>query len=135
MRFTLPQFSEHEAKIIGPLTLKQTGYIGSAAVAGFILFHSLPFHIFLPITIILGLSSFALAFLKINGRSLPTVLMNGLNFFISSNVYLWKKTGVKKQIKRKTNIETFKKGSHLEPIKTTKTGHLKKLNTKITTKQ
>ena len=131
MRFTLPQFSQHEAKILGPLTLKQTAYIGSAAIIGFILYYSVPMHIFLPITIILGLSSLALAFLKINGRSLPAILVNCFIFFLSSKVYLWRKTGVKKQAQRKTNIEIFKKSSSVKPLKPTKTSYLKKIKTKI----
>lgn len=132
MKYTLPQFSEHEAKIVGPLTLKQTGYIGAAVVIGVVLYKSpIPFHIFLPIAIILGLSSFALAFLKINGRSLPTLIANGFSFFTSSKVYLWQKSQIKNQ--GKTSIETFEK-SPTKPIETTKISHLKKIRTKIETK-
>ena len=129
MRFTLPQFADHEAKIIGPLTFKQSAYIGSAAVIGFILYHIIPWAIFLPIAIILALGSCALAFLKINGRPLPTALINGFNFFLSSKVYLWQKTKIKSQ--RKTNIEIFKKNTNSKPVKVTKTSYLKKMKNKI----
>lgn len=129
MKVTLPQFSQHEAKILGPLTLKQTGYIGVAATISFILYYSLPFHIFLPIAIILGLSSVALSFLKINGMSLPTVLVSGFSFFTSSRVYLWQKTKLKTQ--RKIKIQIFEKSPTAKPLKTSKTSYFKKIKTKI----
>ena len=131
MRFTVPQFIEHEAKIIGPLTFKQSAYVGTAGIIIFILYYSVPWVIFLPIAIILALGSCALAFLKINGRSLPTFLVNCFNFFLSSKVYLWRKTEIKKQAQRKTNIEIFEKSSNSKPVKVTKTSYLKKIKTKI----
>ena len=148
MRFTVPQFIEHEAKIIGPLTFKQLTYVGSAVVIGFILYHQLPGPVFLPVAIILALGSSALAFLKINGLPLPIILTNCFKFFLSSKVYLWQKTKIKTQ--RKINVEIFEKSypaqakqkmkeenlssSPSEPLKLIKTSYLKKLNTKIETK-
>ena len=134
MRFTVPQFIEHEAKIIGPLTFKQLTYVGTAGVIIFILYHkNLPGHIFWSITIILALGSSALAFLKINGKPLPVVIANFLGFFSSSKIYIWQKTRIKTQVK--TNIQIFEKDSYFKPLKVTRTSHLKKLNTRALTKR
>ena len=132
MRFAVPQFIEHEAKIIGPLTFKQSAYIGSAAVISFILYHIIPWAIFLPIAIILALSSCALAFLKINGIPLPTILTNGFNFFISSRIYLWQKKKFKSQ--KQMNIQVFEKTVNVKPLEVSEISHLKKTKTKIETK-
>jgi len=133
MRFNVPQFIEHEAKIVGPLTFRQFAYIGSAGVIGFILFHTLPRPIFLPIVLILGLSSFALAFVKINGISLPRIITNFFKFIISSRIYLWQKDEEKTTTQKKTKIETFKKKSSIKE-ELTKESQLKKISTKIDTK-
>jgi len=136
MRFTVPQFIEHEAKIVGPLTFKQFIYIGFAGAIGFVLYYSVPFTVFLAAAIVLGLGALALAFLKINGRSLPTILENFLKFSSSPKIYLWQK--------KKTKVEVFEKSKpspeeNIEeeeelPIKITKKGDLKKLSTEINTK-
>ena len=76
MRFTVPQFIEHEAKIIGPLTFKQFIFIGGAGVICFILYFLTPFFIFFIFSIILIGGGVALGFFKINGKSLPLVLIN-----------------------------------------------------------
>ena len=129
MRFILPQFSDHEIKVIGPLTFSQSAYIGTAGVIIFILYKTQPFSIFLPIAIILGLISVALSFLKINGIPLPTVLTNGFNFFLSSRVYLWKKTKI--AIPQKTKIQVFEKSNPDKSSKVTRISYLKKTKNKI----
>ena len=92
-QFTVPQFIEHEAKIVGPLTFKQFIFIGIAGAICFILYFTVPFFIFILATIFLMLGGFAFAFLKSGGRSLPTVLKNFFTFSLSPKIYLWKKKG------------------------------------------
>ncbi len=92
-QFTVPQFIEHEAKIVGPLTFKQFVFVGIAVAICFIFYFTTPFFIFILATIVLMLGGFALAFLKSGGRSLPTILKNFLFFSFSSKIYLWKKKG------------------------------------------
>lgn len=132
MRFSVPQFIEHEAKIVGPLTFKQFLYIGSAGVIGFVFYHSLPRPVFLPIVIILGLGSFALAFVKINGMPLPKAIANFFKFVLSSRIYLWQKDEEKTGAQRKTKIETFEKKLSIKE-ELTKESQLRKISTKIDT--
>lgn len=91
MRFTIPQFIEHEAKIIGPLTFKQFIFVGIAALICFILYFSVSFDLFLLGCIVLGGISIAFAFLKIEGIPLPQVVSNFLKFSFSPKKYLWEK--------------------------------------------
>jgi len=133
MRFTVPQFIEHEAKIVGPLTFKQFIFIGMAGAVGFILYFTAPFYIFLIACLILGGGAVALAFLKIGGRDLPTVLGNSLKFLISPKMYIWRKKeapvrGFKKEeIKKEVPEEGL-------PLKIAEKSQLKKLRTQIETK-
>ncbi|MBI3631254.1 MAG: PrgI family protein [Candidatus Staskawiczbacteria bacterium] len=90
-RYQIPQFIEMEAKIVGPFTLKQFGYIAMPFGFGFFL------SLFLKITtviiftmpvLILGL---ALAFLKINEIPFPQYLINMVKFSFQNKVYIFKK--------------------------------------------
>ena len=133
MRFTVPQFIDYKAKIIGPLTIKQAAYIGGAIGICFVLKFMLPSYLFVTSCIILGALSFALAFLKINGRELPTVLANFLTFSISPKIYLWKKVEAqimifKKEEKKKEVVEEE------SPLRIVSKSRLKSLQTQIETK-
>ena len=133
MRFTVPQFIEHEAKIVGPLTFKQFIFIGMAGAVGFILYFTAPFYIFLIACLILGGGAVALAFLKIGGRDLPTVLGNSLKFLISPKMYIWRKkeTPVRGFKKEEIKKEVPEEGL---PLKIAEKSQLKKLRTQIETK-
>ena len=91
MRFTVPQFIEREAKIIGPLTFKQFIYVGSAGLACFIIYFSFSFDIFLMSCIFIGGTASAFAFLKIDGIPLTKFIWNFFKYSLSPKVYLWKK--------------------------------------------
>ncbi|MEK7503433.1 MAG: PrgI family protein [Patescibacteria group bacterium] len=89
-RFTVPQFIEHEPKIVGPLTFKQFIYVGVAGAICFVLYSIVPFAVFVLLSIIIMLGGFALAFIKSGGRSLPVVLKNFFDFSLAPKIYLWK---------------------------------------------
>lgn len=91
MQFQVPQFIETEDKIIGPLTLKQFLYIAAAGGLSFICFFFLKTWLWLIITMILGTAGAALAFIKINGRPLPKVLIAALGYYWKPRLYLWKR--------------------------------------------
>lgn len=92
MRFQVPQFIETESKIIGPFTLKQFIYIGSAVGLAFMLrflFVSLLYWVVTSIFLIL--LSFALAFYKIDGLPLPNYLVRAFSFLFGGKKYVFKK--------------------------------------------
>lgn len=135
MRFTVPQFIEHETPIVGPLTFRQFIYVGSAGAVCFFLYFTLAktnFVLFLMISGILLTIGAALAFVKIGGRGLPVILLNFLRFTVSPKMYIWKKTDkpveiLKKEIKKEIKSEmTFKTASE---------SHLNKLSARVETKQ
>lgn len=133
MRFTVPKFIEHEAKIVGPLTFKQFIFIGVAGAIGFILYFALPFSIFLIASLILGGGAMALAFLKIGGRSLPTILGNFLKFSISPKMFIWRKIEAPIKVFKKKEVKKKEVEEEL-PLKIAEKSQLKKLRTQIETK-
>ena len=131
MRFTLPQFIEHEPKIVGPLTFKQFIFVGMAGAVCFVIYFSAPFYVFLIACVFLGTGALSLAFVKIGGRSLPVILVNFLKFNLTPKIYIWQKTEmpikiVKKASKKRETEEEL-------PLKIAEKSQLKKLSTKIET--
>lgn len=107
MRFAVPQFIDHQAKIIGPMTFGQFFYIGGAGGICFILYFMLPFTFFIAAAFVIMGGAAALAFLRINGRNLPSVLGSFLKFNLMPKAYIWKKKEIPifKANANKTNTE------------------------------
>jgi hypothetical protein len=134
MEFSIPQFIEREPKIIGPLTLKQFIYIGSAGGLALILYFTIPFFYFILASIVLVLSALALAFLNINGIPLPTVIKNFLFFSIAPRIYIWKKTEFplyKKVVEKKLPKRKVEETKEEAILKAESESNLKKLRTHI----
>lgn len=91
MRFNVPQFLEIEDKIIGPLTLKQFGYMLAGGAILFILYQFLRFWLFVIIGAPVALLFFALAFIKVNGRPFVSLLGAFVNFLFKPKLFVWKK--------------------------------------------
>lgn len=131
MEFQIPQFIERETKIVGPLTIKQFGYIAAAGVCSLVLYFYLAeknLVLFLIITMILIGSALSLAFVQIEGRSLPSVLINFFFFSLSPKIFLWKR----KIFPPKIIKEEEKEKTEEEPLlKISKKSHLEKLSFQI----
>ncbi len=92
MQFQVPQFIETEDKIIGPLTLKQFLYLAAAGGISFACFFFLKTWLWLIITLLVGVGGAALAFININGRPLPKILIAALGFYWKPRLFLWQRT-------------------------------------------
>lgn len=132
MRFTIPQFIEYEAKIVGPLTFRQFIFVGIAGAICFVLYIIAPFFVFLLSLFILGGGALAFAFFKIGGRSLPAILGNFLKFNLSPKIYIWRKKEALIRVFKK-EIKKEEKNGEL-PLKIAERSQLKKIKTKIETK-
>ena len=92
MNFVLPQFIEMEAKIVGPMTLRQFMYVAGGAGLSFMIYFSNPLGVTISVVLIILImsASLALGFVKIDGIALPTMMINALRFAMSSKIFLWK---------------------------------------------
>lgn len=90
MRFQVPQFTDVEDKIVGPLTLKQFIYLAGAGGACVVAYSFLPIIIALPLMLGLALLGAALAFYKVNNRPFIRVVESYLTYKIKEKLYIWK---------------------------------------------
>jgi hypothetical protein len=134
MQFEVPQFIEHEPKIIGPLTFNQFIYIGIAGAVIFLLFFSLPFALFLVPGIAIGAVGAGLAFLKVSGKSLPVLLLNLFSFSLGPKTYIWhRKLSIPKAVTPTTFVQE-KKSPVASRIQSGKGGRIKDLSLRVDTK-
>ena len=140
MEFTVPQFIEKEAKIVGPFTFKQFVFIGIAGTFCIFLFFTVPFSLFIILAIFLLGGAFALVFLKIEKVPLPVFIKNFFVFLFKPKAYLWKKKGTPSKFLKKekegeeTKTEEAKGEERKSKLKITKDSRLHELLTRIETK-
>lgn len=101
MRFQVPQFTEVENKIFGPLTLKQFIYLAGGGGLSFLLYVTLPLWLAIILASPIVIFVLALAFYKVNGQPFIKVVENAINYQSSARLYLWKK-GKPKDVTIKT---------------------------------
>lgn len=135
MRYTVPQFIEYEAKVVGPLTFGQFIFIGMAAASCFVLYFLLPLTVFLFATAIIMTIAFVFSLLKIGGRSITTILANFLKFNLGSKMYIWKKKEMpvmytKSELKKGLEKKKEEVDEGL-PLKIAEKSQLKRIRTKI----
>lgn len=144
MQFTIPQFIEKEAKILGPLTFKQFSFFGVAVLISVVFYFILPFYLFIVVCVGLMGGSFALIFYKKEGIPLYNVVWGSIMFKFKPKIYLWKKKGVSPRFFRKENaikeIEKQKEKEEMEKktgasLKISKSSRLNDLLTQIETKE
>lgn len=114
MEFPVPQFTEMETKIVGPFTWRQFIFVGGAGAIIFFLYFILKnlkvsFLIFITVAIILTVLAFALAFIKVGGRPIPSVLFNFIIYSVSSKLYLWRKKPITSALVYKKEKVVMKK--------------------------
>lgn len=101
MQFKVPQFIDIEDKLFGPFTFRQFAYLLGGAGIAFVIYKLLPLWIGIFIIIPVIALSALLVFYKINGKPFIFYLQAGINYYVSSKLYLWKQRLVKPNIKGK----------------------------------
>ncbi|MAJ97492.1 hypothetical protein CL644_01210 [bacterium] len=106
MQFQVPQFTDVEDKIFGPLTLKQFIYVAGGAGVGFLLWRYLPTLIAIPLAVAIVGFAAALAFVKVNKKPLIVTLEAAFMYFVHKKLYLWNSnyTNTKKRTQTETSL-------------------------------
>jgi hypothetical protein len=94
MQYRVPQLIEHEAKILGPLNIKQSLTVGGVLAICFFLYFMVGqtnFFLFLLIAAVLTGAALAISFAKVEGLGLTTVIKNWANFNINPKIFLWRR--------------------------------------------
>jgi len=137
-QFETPQFIEREAKVIGPLTFRRAAYLGVPLAMIFFLWFVLGadnFLAFIVISIILEGIGAALAFIKLEGKSIPAVMMNALLFFARPRTYVWKRGNTKIHFKPEEFINPITGGKGLQKDQLVRKSRVADLAVKVQTKQ
>jgi len=134
MEFTIPQFIEKEAKIVGPLTFKQFIFIGIAGGFCLFLYFATPFPVFVFGVIFFLGGAMALAFVKINKTPLPVFIKNVVFFLFKPRVYLWKKERTPLHLYSVKKIEKVEEKKEEQIFKTINQSRLNRLLTRLETK-
>lgn len=90
--FQVPQFIEEQPKVVGFLTLPQFLYIAVGAGLSYAAFHLFTFTLWIFVSIFLMSAAFSLAFVKVNGQSLPAVLRAAFAYYWKPRIYTWSRT-------------------------------------------
>ena len=96
-KFVVPQFIENEAKVFGPVTVRQFLIV---LVAGFFIFVSYKLSdltLFILQTVIIVAIFGTLAFVKINGMPFHFFLLNFIQSFKKPKIRVWMKEDIKKE--------------------------------------
>jgi membrane protein implicated in regulation of membrane protease activity len=87
MNFQVPQFIDIEDRIIGPLTLKQFGYLATAFLISFLSFFVFTFFIWLFITLTVAAISLLFAFIRYNERPFSVLFLSVISFVLHKKKY------------------------------------------------
>lgn len=90
-QYQVPQFITVEDKVIGPLTIKQSLYVGAASLLILGLYQIFIGLVFYFLAILVGALGASLAFLKINEQPLPRIIKNFFLYLLKPRLYTWKK--------------------------------------------
>jgi len=134
MQFQVPQFIEHEAKILGPLTFRQTIFMGIAAMACFILYFAIGktnFFLFLLLAALILGATAALAFIKISGQSLSSIVKNFFVFSLAPKLYLWNRKETPVYFEKSPIKPVKKEEPEISPLKIVKGSNIKDLGKKL----
>jgi hypothetical protein len=134
MQVRVPQFIEHDPKLLGPFTLSQTIYVGAALFGTFILYLFIGqknFFLFLLFSGLLFAVAIFLAFYKVEGLSIPYVIKNSLDYNMKTKLYIWKRKEIPIYISLEKKKEENEDPSKKSPLKMTQSGSMDKLMKKI----
>ena len=92
-RYQTPQFVEHEAKVIGPLSFRQAAFVGGPLPVVLLLYFILSSNLilFVAIAILVEGIGVMLAFVKVEGKSVPQLIMHMFFFGLKPKMYVWKR--------------------------------------------
>lgn len=90
-QYPVPQFIEEESRIIPYLTFRQFIYLLVAGGICFMLYKILPFFLFIIAATLVAGAAVMLAFVKVNGIPVLTMILGSIGFMAGSKNYTWKK--------------------------------------------
>ena len=124
MQFKVPQFIDVEDKLFGPFTFRQFVYLVGGGGMVFVIYKVLPLWIGIFLIIPVAGLALLLTFYKINEKPFIYYLQAGVNYLVSSKLYIWKQRLAKKgdaskedeSIPEKTSVVPIVSGNSLKDL-------------------
>jgi len=115
MQFQVPQFIDTEDRIIGPLTLRQFGYLMVAGVFTAVLYFTVTTIVWLVLSFILFVIALFLAFAHIEGLPLGRIVIAMARYMWRPQNYVWQPHNPRKRKTEDLDV-IAPKGSPLEKV-------------------
>ncbi len=113
MQFHVPQFIDVEDKIFGPLTFKQFVYVIGGVGLCVAIYVFVPYRVLaLPLIVLAGGLSLALAFYRVNDKPFIYILQAAINYITSSRLYIWKR----QEHKEKTTKQLEEEAKQIQKV-------------------
>jgi hypothetical protein len=109
MLFNIPQFIDKEDKIVGPLTVKQLGWIFAGGAVMLVFWTILDFSAFITASVPIVLVFGALAFYRPNGQPLIKFITSSVLFLFHPKIYVWKRLPEKFIVPKKSQTSSSTK--------------------------
>lgn len=128
MQYPVPQFTDVEDKIIGPLTLKQAGIVGGTGMLIFFVYTTTKSVTLMVVLIIfMGLPAVGIAFAKFNGRPIYNNFIPIFKYFLNAKQLMFHKEGA--NLSSEATVEKFQaENPETEVTRENSSAKLKKLN-------
>lgn len=97
MRYELPRYIEEEAKIAGPLSVKQFFIFLGGGIACALYFYFLKTQIAIPLAMITLGGLVFVVFGKYKGRPVSGLIVSMLKYIWFPHTYVWEKTNIRQQ--------------------------------------
>lgn len=97
MRYELPRYIEEEAKIAGPLSVKQFFIFLGGGIACALYFYFLKVQVAFPLSVITLGGLGAVVFGKYKGRPISGLIISVLKYVWFPHTYVWEKPDVRQQ--------------------------------------
>lgn len=122
MLFNVPQFTDIEDKIVGPLTAKQLGWLAAGGVVLLFTWNLLDLQAFIISAIITGIIFGSLAFYRPYNQPLIKFIFSSTIFVVRPKVYIWRRIfddsmTQKKPVAKKATPKITPKKANQEKIK------------------
>lgn len=136
MQYPVPQFIERETRIVGPLSFKQSIFLGVAGGLALLVWFLFPMAVALILICLITIAAVSLSFWKPGGRPLAEVLVSAVRHFISARQYLWRKQSESSPVITSAPEATPKKNTeeHHELAELFPRSRLEKLKSRLDTK-
>jgi hypothetical protein len=132
-QFVVPQFISVEAKVLGPITVRQFLILLVAGGLAFLFFSLFDTYLFLALSIIVGLMAIVLAFIPVRGQPFHYFILNVLVWIRKPSMRVWNKKYSDKELNALRKDGIIEAEEAVEALKQPTRSHIRQLSLQVNT--